>query len=149
MCGRLRGYQIGTTNAFGPYLNDPETRDSIMDGVLISHGTTQKHIWAYASGYEKVLYYHGQRPYNSYCPCTDPRFSGVVPPFIGNDYYCDSGVDKGTEDGMFYTTPLWTGEGCTPPNFCCSHSGIPWFCKTLPIPTSDYIEILLYAHYFL
>ena len=43
--------------------------------------------------------------------------------------------------GQFYTTPLWTGEGCTPPNFCCSHDGMPWFCKTLPVPTTDYIEI--------
>ena len=41
----------------------------------------------------------------------------------------------------FYITPLWTGKGCTPPNFCCSHSGMPWFCKTLPVPTTDYIEI--------
>ena len=39
-----------------------------------------------------------------------------------------------------YTTPLWTGEGCGPPE-CCSHSGMPWFCKTLPVPTTDYIEI--------
>ena len=76
VCGRLRRYQIGTTNAFGPYLNDPETPDSVMDGVLISHGTTQKHVWAYASAYEKVLHDRGQPTYNSYCPCTDPRFSG-------------------------------------------------------------------------
>ena len=99
-----------------------------MDGAVISHGNKQKYIWAYASGYGKVMANHGR--YNStYCPCTNPGFTGTVPPFIGNDYYCDS------------TTPLWTGEGCAPPNFCCSHSGMPWFCKTLPLPTTDYIEI--------
>ena len=43
--------------------------------------------------------------------------------------------------GQFYTTPLWTSEGCAPPNFCCSHSGMSWFCKTLPVTTTDYIEI--------
>ena len=50
-------------------------------------------------------------------------------------------MDSSPVDGESYTTPLWTGEGCTPPNFCCSHGGMPWFCKTLPVPTTDYIEI--------
>ena len=68
-------------------------------------------------------------------------FNGVVPSFIGNDYYCDSGVDSNQQFNIFYTRPLWTGMGCTPPNFCCSHSGMPWFCKTLPVQTTDYIEI--------
>ena len=137
VCGRLRGYQVGSPNAFGPYVNDQHNADLVMDGVLISHGKTQKHIWAYATGKEKVpsLITPG------ICPCTDYRYNGVVPSFIGNDYYCDSGVDSGPEYRKFYTTPLWTGEGCTPPNFCCSHSGMPWFCKTLPVPTTDYIEI--------
>jgi len=52
VCGRLRGYQVGTTDAFGPYAN---AQDLIIDGVLISHGKTQKHIWAYAVGIKKIL----------------------------------------------------------------------------------------------
>ena len=139
VCGRLRGYQVGTTGAFGPYVNDP-TSGVIIDGVLISHGKRQKHIWAYATGYERVPISYIP-PNNRYCPCTDYRYNGVIPSFIGNDYYCDSGVNNYPEVKKFYTTPLWTGEGCTPPNFCCSHSGMPWFCKTLPVPTTDYIEI--------
>ena len=137
VCGRLRGYQVGGPNAIVPYVTNLARPHLVMDGVLISHGKSQKHIWAYATGKEKVplSVYHG------FCPCTDPRYDGIVPPFIGNDYYCDSGVESGPVAGQFYTTPLWTGEGCTPPNFCCSHSGMPWFCKTLPIPTTDYIEI--------
>ena len=138
VCGRLRGYQIGQPGAFGPYVNDP-TSGVIIDGVIISHGKTQKHIWAYATGYERVPTDIGYN--NHFCSCTSYKFNGVIPPFIGNDYYCDSGVDSGPERGKFYTTPLWTGEGFTPPNFCCSHSGMPWFCKTLPVPTTDYIEI--------
>jgi len=137
VCGRLRGYQIGEPSAFGPYVNDQTNVDLVMDGVLISHGNTQKHIWAYASGLEKAP----KIPNNNYCPCASYRFNGIVPSFIGNDYYCDSGVDSNPVRGTFYTTPLWTGKGCTPPNFCCSHSGMPWFCKTLPVPTTDYIEI--------
>ena len=136
VCGRLRGYQVGTPDAFGPYVNEPKP-DLVIDGVLISHGKAQKHIWAYATGHEKQVVNLSYR--NIHCPCSDS--SGVVPPFIGNDYYCDSGVDSRPQHRRFYTTPLWTGEGCTPPNFCCSHSGMPWFCKTLPVPTTDYIEI--------
>ena len=139
VCGRVRGYQVGTTDAFGPYVNDQGNPDLVMDGVLISHGKAQKHIWAYASSHEKTITIQDFR--NIHCPCTDPRFDGVVPPFIGNDYYCDSGVDSNPIERKFYTTPLWTGEGCTPPNFCCSHSGMPWFCKVLPVPTTDHIEI--------
>ena len=143
VCGRLRGYQVGPINAFGPYVNDPGKPDLAMDGILISHGKAQKHIWAYATGYEKVVSSSTVDTafYNYLCPCTDPRYDGIVPPFIGNDYYCDSGVESGPVGGQFYTTPLWTGEGCTPPNFCCSHSGMPWFCKTLPASTTDYIQI--------
>ena len=137
VCGRLRGYQVGQPNAFGPYVNDQTSLDLVMDGVLISHGKTLKHIWAYATAHQK----NHTADYNSYCPCADYRYNGIVPSFIGNDYYCDSGVQSSPEFGKFYTTPLWTGEGCTPPNFCCSYSGMPWFCKTLPVPTTDYIEI--------
>ena len=137
VCGRLRGYQVGNADAFGPYLNDLSNTDTVIDGVLISHGKTQKHIWAYATAHQRTVSSNS----NLICPCADPRYDGVVPPFIGNDYYCDSGVESDPVGGQFYTTPLWTGEGCTPPNFCCSHSGMPWFCKTLPVPTTDYIEI--------
>ena len=142
VCGRLRGYQVGRPDAFGPYVNDPGNADLVIDGVLISHGKMQKHIWAYAVGSEKIpLWSINRGSYNTFCPCTDHRFNGTVSPFIGNDYYCDSGVDSNPVAGTFYTRPLWNGEGCTPPNFCCSYSGMPWFCKTLPVPTTDYIEV--------
>ena len=139
VCGRVRGYQVGQPDAFGPYVNNPANADLIMDGVLISHGERQEHVWAYAIGWQKFP----STPFleSRICPCASPRFSGVVPPFIGNDYYCDSAVDSNAVPGRFYNTTMWTGEGCTPPNFCCSRSGMPWFCKTLPVPTTDYIEI--------
>ena len=142
VCGRIRGYQIGQPDAFGPYVYDQAKPDLVMDGVLISHGETQQHIWAYATGHEKVPSRSASiDAYEIICPCTDQRFNGKIPPFIGNDYYCDSGVLKDPVPNMFYKTPLWTGEGCTSPNFCCSYSGLPWFCKTLPVSTIDYIEI--------
>jgi len=137
VCGRLKGYQVGSTSAFGPYVNDQTNVDVVVDGVMISRGSAKSHIWAYATGQHRTP----SRENNNFCPCADPRFTGVVPAFIGNDYYCDSGVDSDPQHGQFYTSLLWTGKGCTPPNFCCSHSGMPWFCKILPIPTTDHIEV--------
>ena len=48
VCGRVRGYQVGTPDAFGSYKNANE--EAVIDGILISHGKTRKHIWAYATG---------------------------------------------------------------------------------------------------
>ena len=141
VCGRLRGYQVGDPNAFGPYVNNIARPDLIVDGVLISLGKGQDHIWTYAIGMRIIPTTAFQQ--NRVCPCSSHNFTGVVPPFIGNDYFCDSAVHLGGDrlPGIFHSTPMWTGEGCTPPNFCCSRCGMPWFCKTLPVPTTDYIEI--------
>ena len=138
VCGRLRGYQVGRTGGFGPYVNNGDP-DLVVDGILISHGETRQHIWVYATGRQKANLTLPSNRQNRLCPC-HPQFNGEVPPFIGNDYYCDSGVESNAVDGQFYTTPLWTDEGCAPSD-CCSHSGMPWFFKTLPVPTTDYIEV--------
>ena len=58
VCGRLRRYQIGNIEGFGPYVNNPGRPDLVKYGVLISHGETQKHIWAYATGHEKSCIKH-------------------------------------------------------------------------------------------
>ena len=141
VCGRVRGYQKGAPEAFGPYTNHRFyliTTGVILDGILISHGdSVKKHIWAYVTGIQRIP----TRVDNRYCPCADPRFSGVIPSFIGNDYYCDSGSNNYTSPETFYTDPLWEGIGCSGTNFCCSNSGMPWFCKTLPEPTVDNIEV--------
>ena len=141
VCGRVRGYQKGTPEAFGPFVNHRfylVTTEVILDGILISHGDRiKKHIWAYVTGIQRIPTYADNR----YCPCADHRFNGVIPSFIGNDYYCDSGSDNYTSTQIFYTDPLWEGIGCSATNFCCSNSGMPWFCKTLPEPTVDDIEV--------
>ena len=37
--------------------------------------------------------------------------------------------------------PLWDGGGCGPTGGCCESNNPPWFCKTLPQPTTDDIEV--------
>ena len=136
VCGRVKGYQVGTPDAF--------SSANLIDGVLISHGggNSKKHIWAYVSGYEKIPTDAIRNGYNrAFCPCADHRFQGDVPLFLKNDYYCDSGVNIEPKVGVFYTTPMWTGQGCNKPYSCCSDSGMPWFCKTLPTTTNEDIEL--------
>ena len=52
VCGQVRGYQQGSTDAFFPSLNSGFTVDNtFLDGVSITYGNSpRKHIWAYASG---------------------------------------------------------------------------------------------------
>lgn len=137
VCGKLEGYQVGNANAFGPYVNKPDS-GVILDGIEISHGeNSKKHIWAYVTGYQR----NPQSASTYYCPCADYRFSGVVPPPIENHYYCDSGIDGKPQAGKFYTDPLWTGQDCEAQNLCCNYSGMPLFCRSLYEPTTDDIEL--------
>ena len=140
VCGRVRGYQKGQPDAFGPFNNNRRfiSAGVVLDGILISHGDRiKKHIWAYATGFKRNI----TGTNNIYCPCADYRFNGIIPSFIRNDYYCDSGSDNHSSQEIFYTDPLWEGKGCQLTNFCCSNNGMPWFCKTLPGPTVDDIEV--------
>ena len=66
-----------------------------------------------------------------------------VPSFVGNDYYCETGRTTGTTEGLFYedADPLWDGEGCGSTSTCCEFNNPPWFCKQLPQPTTEDIEV--------
>ena len=68
----------------------------------------------------------------------------AIPPpsFVGNDYFCDTGVDTGLSREAFYSDdPLWDGAGCGPQSTCCSFNSPPWFYKQLPQTTTDDIEM--------
>ena len=69
------------------------------------------------------------------CPCsrTDVPTAGVVPPFIGNEYFCESGTANGwAQNSVLYADdPLWDGENCPKNSSCCQLNNPPWFCKDL------------------
>ena len=79
------------------------------------------------------------------CPCTktDTLFTGVVPPFVGQDYFCDTGSRSQYQDRIYSHDPLWDGSGCGSTSSCCRFNSPPWFCKQLPQPTTDDIELRL------
>ena len=144
VCGRVIGYQYSTPDAFLAYINGINiTIDSVyVDGVSLTHGQSpRQHIWTFVSAVDESQA-HGT--HNS-CPCVDPGrpFVFEIPPFIGQDYFCDSGNGGRVSYDTFFNDPLWDGQGCRRTSACCEFNNPPWFCKQLPQPTTDDIELRL------
>ena len=139
VCGKIIGYQYGGPNAFGPHYNFNEKIDNgYVDGVSLTHGQTpRKHIWTFAAANDET------RSDPLVCPCTktDTPYTGLVPPFIGQDYFCDTGSRYKWQSQFYSADPLWDGSGCGSTSSCCGFNNPPWFCKQLPQPTSDDIEM--------
>ena len=139
VCEKIIGYQNRSTNAFHPYYNNRALTidDTYIDGVSLTHGSKpRKHIWSFAAAYDER-----QFSTSSKCPCITGG-SITNPPWVGNDYYCDTGAEH--YRSIFYPDdPLWDGEGCGATSTCCSFNNPPWFSKQLPSPTTDDIEMRL------
>ena len=143
VCGKIIGYQYYTVDAFGPYYyhNNNQRRtidESYVDGVSLTHGQRpRKHIWTFAAAYDEM------RSSVIVCPCTKTTtpFTGIVPTFIGQDYFCDTGSRYAARSQFYYADPLWDGSGCGSTSSCCGFNNPPWFCKQLPQPTTDDIEM--------
>ena len=136
VCGRLRGYQFGTTDAFHSYDVDVLSLDPYVDGVSITSGI--KHIWTYATGN-----HDGAETYD--CPCNTGA-SIQVPTDVGSDYYCESGnSDTSSSTELLYSDdPLWDGEQCDGEEApCCTHPNLPWFIKTLCETTTEDSQLRL------
>ena len=142
VCGRLIGYHDKTPNAFRPYHDDESLTidDYYVDGISLTHGQSpRQHIWTFAAAIDET------RSSPSVCPCTRPdiTYTGVVPPFIGQDYFCETGSRDRLQHIFYPDDPLWNGQGCGGNSTCCSFNNPPWFCKQLPQPTTDDIELRL------
>ena len=147
VCGRVIGYQDRTPDAFHPYQRNMQllTVDSTyIDGVSLTHGQLpRQHIWTFAASLGEVFY--SNKAY--LCPCSIPSitYDVAVPPYVGNDYFCETG-ERGQYQLIFHSDdPLWDGQGCGGTSTCCSFNNPPWFCKQLPQPTTDDIELRLCA----
>ena len=112
------------------------------------HGSpgARQHIWIFAAG----IWENNPSTFpSSSCPCADRAIAlSVVPSFVGNDYFCESGNPSSRKSNMIFANdPLWDGQGCGAAS-CCELSyppGVtpPWFCKQLPQNTTDDIEVRL------
>ena len=140
ICGRIKAYQWGATLAFALYHHENVTTidGAYACGVSVTHGTSRNHIWTFAAGLSE-----GNPTYTSVCPC-DATSTISIPPFVGNDYFCESGVIEQWDNNRHFTLhpndTLWDGEDCLPSSTCCSRHNPPYFTKQLPTTTTDDIE---------
>ena len=142
VCGSIRAYQYGYTDAFFAYDSILVTtiKGAYVAGVSPTHGSPRKHIWTFAAGRSET-----PRPTDvNVCPC-DTSFDIRLPAFMGDDYFCESGVVSSTYPNyrLNRDDPLWDGEGCSSSSSCCSFNNPPYSTKQLPSPTSDPIEARL------
>ena len=142
VCGKLQGYQLSEPGAFRSYNRNTSLglTDPYVDGASITYDTAvPKHIWTYATGSE------AQSSDQSSCPCNTGS-TALVPPYVGSDYYCESGLDHPIADfgNFYYFDILWDGQSCVlNEEPCCSHSNTPWFTKTLSETTTEDIQLRL------
>ena len=140
VCGRVNGYQIGSTDAFG-YQTEGKTIDSsYVHGVSVTHGIPRNHIWTFAAGISEGDY----RFQWDNCPCSDPSNpnSRFPPSFVGDNYYCESGNPTNTfiRDRLYSGDLLWDGQQCE--GQCCSNGkSPPWFSVELAAVTTDDVEV--------
>ena len=134
VCGYVRGYSFSSTDAFDfnnvRSSNEPLS-GNYVDGVSITYGTPPTHIWTYVAGFQENTL---ELP-KSNCPCNTPP--GTSPPsYVGSSYYCESGT--ATASHTWHTSdPLWDGMQCGGDEGpCCNHTGLPWFNKNTPTPTT-------------
>ena len=120
----------------------PNWRDPIdgpyFDGVAVMHGSPRQHIWTFAIGHFK----NDSSPAN--CPCDLTYRQRPIPSYVGNDYFCESGIVNGP-NVEWYTLhsndTLWDGKDCHSTSSCCSFHNPPYFTKTLNETTNDDLEL--------
>ncbi|XP_019850080.1 PREDICTED: uncharacterized protein LOC109580926 isoform X2 [Amphimedon queenslandica] len=117
ICGKVVGYQKGTTDAVRTNNNNIDS--AYLDGVSITRGSPRQHVWSYMAGHQSNI--------NS-----------------REHYYCESGINGNPNGNSIYIAdPLWDGNNC--PSYeapCCNGTGLPWFFRDYGNATiTDYIEL--------
>ena len=149
VCGRALVYRWGYNNGFFGYSNIRRGLNAqYVDGLSLTHGApgSRQHIWSFASGG-----YTTRGSYDNYnCPC-DNGNTYPSPPFVGNDYFCESVVTSQSShlasyNALYPNAPLWDGQVCEGGGTCCKFNNPPWFTKNLAHSTTDRIELRTCTH---
>ena len=144
VCGRVLAYQFGVNRAFYGYHDGRQgIHGQYVDGLSLTHGApgSRQHIWTFAIGIftgSGNIIHSKER-----CPC-DNGNSYPSPPFVGNDYFCES-VTQRTWARIFKGL-LWDGQVCEGGGTCCKFNNPPWLTKNLVNSTTEDIELRLCLH---
>ena len=142
VCGRVHAYQYGSPNAFDT-TSRPGLESTYIDGVSLTHGAagSRQHIWSFVAALYEIN--SDYRPHHA-CACNNINepWPYQVPSFVGNNYFCATGNHGlSASSSVYYPDDvMWDGKGCGPTNACCTLNNPPWFCTTLPQPTTEDIE---------
>ena len=81
VCGRVRGYEFGTPDAFTTSTNS--IASFYIDGISITHGNPHTHLWSFVAGHPEQF-----NPEVYCCPCTksNPNDRSGVPSFVGEHF---------------------------------------------------------------
>ena len=146
VCGRVVGYQYGSTDAiYKEGANHDNINSYYVDGISLTRGSPRQHIWTFMAGLQE------NTPHSSgyhLCPCaTGSKQLPNVQSFIGNDYFCESGCPGQFQANTpYFSDALWDGKQCgSLEQECCQAPGLPWFHKVLNSTTTDYIELRVCA----
>ena len=145
VCGRIKAYQFGATSGFWGYTEGYNTiDDAYFSGVAVMHGSPRQHIWTFATGAWENHTFSFSNP--TLCPC-DTTYSIPIPPFVGEDHFCESGYIRSfnLNSPLYFrlhsNDTLWDGRDCHSTSTCCSQHNPPYFTKTLNMSTIDDIEL--------
>ena len=116
--------------------------DNYLDGISITVGYPRTHVWSFVAAMTEIYdrHYYGQYA----CSCSDSRHTrSIVPPFVGNDYFCESGINNGWPNNnvIYDQDPLWDGQDCPSSSSCCQLNNPPWFCKELGSNFTSDVEV--------
>ena len=130
VCGKIKAYQYGQPEGFSA------GNRWLIDGISLYTHRQSQHIWSFVVGLDEVS------TNANVCPCNSGSSGVTIAAAIGQDYFCDTGSESAAQNQVFHSgDPLWDGAGCGPRSTCCSFNNPPWFCKQLPQPTTDDIEL--------
>ena len=108
VCGRALAYRFGYNYAFHTYVvYRLGIDDQYVDGLSLTHGApgSRQHIWTFASGLFTGS--HSSSFSENQCPCDNGNIY-PSPPFVGNDYFCES-VTQSTWPLVFFPNAYTLG----------------------------------------
>ena len=140
VCGRALGYQYSAALAFfGYHYSGQLSLDgAYVDGLSITYDSPKHHVWTFASGLSK-----DQKQYRARCPCAPPPLVGYTsaPPFVGDHFFCESGISGNFTQKWYLDDPLWDGKGCAEGSTCCDGPNRPWFYRELNNTVTESVEV--------
>ena len=146
VCGRIRAYQRRLPDAFYGYNRGGQTTidSAYVCGVAVMYGSPRQHIWTLiANGAQE----NDTISQSSICPCDMSGENNMIPPFVGEDYFCESGYVcpryyiYALVYALHSNDTLWDGRDCHSTSTCCSLHNPPYFTKTLSQTTTDDLEL--------